>query len=265
MVNLLKKRLFEILDVASSEDRVSRMFDLALILLISLNVLAVVLETVDAVATRFSGLLNWFESVSVAIFTIEYILRIWTSTEGTSCPQPITGRIKYALTPFALIDLIAILPFYLPFMFAFDLRFVRILRMLRFFRLFKLARYSKAMRILGTSLKSKKEELVIVLSFVLILLVFASSLMYFIETQAQPEVFPNIISALWWGVATLTTVGYGDVYPVTALGKFLGSIIALLGIGIFALPAGILASGFSETLKIEQKPTTCPHCGKPVE
>ena len=165
----------------------------------------------------------------------------------------------------ALVDLFAVLPFYLPMIFPFDLRFIRAFRLFRLFRLFKLARYSVAFKTLGRVIKLKKEELNIAVFIIFLLLIVSSSLMYFVEHNVQPNTFQSIPHALWWGVSTLTTVGYGDIYPITPIGKFLGAIIALLGIGIFALPAGIFASGFAEELAKRNKETIyCPFCGKNI-
>jgi len=202
---------------------------------------------------------------SIAIFTIEYLLRLWTCTINNRFRDPLMGRIRFALTPLALVDLMAILPFYLPMLIPFDLRFIRAVRLFRLFRLFKIGRYSRSLRTIGNVLKSKKEDLFITVFTVFILLVVASSLMYFVENEAQPEAFSSIPTAMWWGVITLTTVGYGDIYPVTMAGKILGSIISILGIGIFALPTGILASGFAEEIqKRRAKRITCPYCGKDI-
>lgn len=201
----------------------------------------------------------------MVIFTIEYILRIWSCTVNASFKNLILGRIRFALTPLMIVDLLAILPFYLPMIISLDLRFLRVLRLIRIFRMFKLTRYSESLKMFGRVLKAKKEELLITGFMILILLIVSSSLMYFVESEVQPQTFSSIPNAMWWGVATLTTVGYGDVYPITPAGKFLGAIIALLGIGMFALPAGLLASGFVEEIqKKRSKPIICPHCGKNI-
>lgn len=166
-----------------------------------------------------------------------------------------------------MIDLFAILPFYLP-VFGIDLRFVRALRLMRLLRLLKLGRYSESIRTLGRVITYKKEQLISTLIALLIMLTVASSLMYYAEHEAQPEAFSSIPSAMWWGVATLTTVGYGDVYPVTALGRFLGTLVAMLGIGIFALPAGIIASGFEEEIQKSRRTDgrkIRQHCGKNID
>ena len=163
-----------------------------------------------------------------------------------------------------LIDLISFLPFYIP-LGDVDLRIIRAVRLFRLFRLFKMGRYSKSLNILVNVIKTKKEELIITLFSGGILLIIAASIMYFIEKTAQPDLFGSILDAIWWGAATLTSVDYGDLYPVTFIGKLMGLLIAVVGIGLFALPAGIIASGFASELqkqKIEAK--ICPHCGKEI-
>lgn len=202
----------------------------------------------------------------MATFTIEYLLRLWSCTVDSRFRNPVLGRIRFALRPLLIIDLVAILPFYLPIIIPFDLRFLRALRLIRILRMLKMGRYSESLRLFASVLKSKKEELVIAVFVTFILLIVSSSLMYFVENEAQPENFSSIPDAMWWGVATMTTVGYGDVYPVTPVGRFLGAIIAILGIGMFALPAGILASGFVE--EIQKRRTghiRCPYCGKNID
>ncbi len=266
-ISRLKRKIFALVDVASEEDLNERRFDWFdrfIIILIILNIIAVILESVNIIYTKGKYFFRSFEIFSVMVFTMEYLLRIWSCTVLDRFSHPIWGRIKFALTPMLMVDLFAILPFYLPiFMHGLDLRILRALRLFRLFRLFKIGRYSKAIKTLGSVIYEKKEELIITLFAVFILLVFASSFMYFFEHEAQPDAFSSIPSAMWWGVATLTTVGYGDVYPVTPIGKFFGAVIALLGIGLFALPAGILASGFAEQIQRERKrEIRCPYCGK---
>ena len=260
------KRIYEIIEKASPGDIPSKIFDIFIIILILLNVFAVVLGTVDSISDKYSQFFYYFEIFSVIMFSIEYLLRICSCTVDDRYKKPIIGRLKYIRSPLAIIDLIAILPFYLPMLISFDLRFVRAVRLFRLFRLFKMGRYSRALQTLKTVIKKKKEELLISLFAVLILLIVASSFMYYIENTQQPERFSSIPSSMWWGVATLTTVGYGDIYPITPMGKILGAIIALLGIGLFALPAGILASGFAEHIKGNCKDKIkCPYCGKEID
>ena len=246
MVKRIKERLYEILEIAAVGDITSKLFDIFIMTLITLNVIAVILVTVEGVDSQYQYYFRIFEIFSVTIFTIEYLLRLWTCTINKNFRNSITGRMRYILTPFAIIDLLAILPFYLPMIIPLDLRFIRAVRLFRLFRLFKIGRYSKAILLLKKVLKEKKEELILVIFVVFLLLIIFSSLMYFIEKEAQPEAFSTIPEAMW---STLTTIGYGDVYPITSLGKILGALISFLGIGMFALPAGILGSGFVEVTR----------------
>lgn len=262
MLQVIRKRTFRVLEKASGGDTVSRWVDLFLIALIMLNVVVVILETVARLKSAYVVFFHYFDLFSIAVFSVEYVLRVWACTVDKRFHSPIMGRLKYMLTPMALVDLMAVLPFYLMFM-SFDSRFLRALRLFRLIRLVKIGRYSKSFRTFGNVLKGKKEELVINLFVIMVLLVIASSLMYHLEHERQPEAFSSIPAAMWWGVATLTTVGYGDVYPMTVVGKLLGAVIAILGIGTVALPTGILASGFAEEMgRRRTEPAHCPHCGK---
>ena len=265
MTENIKKRIYEVIESPAENPLPNKIFNIFIMTLITLNVTSVIIETVNAIASVYSDYLHKFDIISVMIFSVEYLLRIWTCTIDEKYQKPVTGRLKFAASPMAIIDLIAILPFYLP-MFIIDMRFVRVLRLFRLFRLFKLGRYSESLKKFGNVLKLKREELGIAVFIVTILLIFASSIMYHFEHEAQPEAFSSIPKAMWWSVATLTTVGYGDVYPVTNIGKLFGSIIAILGVGMVALPAGILASGFAEEIKHkENEKLVCPHCGKNIK
>lgn len=257
----LRSRLFEALETDSKPNQVARTVNSFIIGLILANVLAVILQTVEPIANRFDDALLAFELFSVAVFGLEYLARLWVATERPNYHHWLTGRIRYALTPMALIDLIAILPALFLFV-PVDLRFLRVLRLARLARVFKLGRYSDALNVLSTVMARKREELIVTLSAVFGLIVIAASLMYFIEGPIQPDAFSSIPATMWWAVATLTTVGYGDVYPLTPVGKLFGSALAILCLGIFALPAGILAGGFSELMterKLEKH--VCPKCG----
>jgi voltage-gated potassium channel len=269
----LKLKVAKILDLAEPDDRVGKFIDLFILGLIFLNTIAVALETVNPIFDHYYREFRRFEQFSVFVFTIEYLLRLWSCTIIPKYRHPILGRLKFMFTPLAIIDLLAILPFflslYLP-LFSPQFRLGRSVRLIRFFRVLKLNRYTDSLSILVRVYRLKKEEL-FVSFFVLIVLLFVSStLIYFIESPAQPEVFSSIPAAIWWGTITLTTVGYGDVYPVTILGRIIGGILAILGIGLFALPAGILASGFSEELAARKakkrgiEVIICPHCGQDI-
>jgi voltage-gated potassium channel len=266
MLDKPRKRIHEILEVASAGDRPSRAFDVFIMSLISANVVAVILETVEHLSAQWLHVFQAFELFSVVVFSVEYVLRLWSCTANPRYGSPLLGRLRFALTFMVLVDLFAVLPFYLPMIITLDLRFVRALRLLRLFRLFKVGRYSDSLRTIGNVLRAKKEELLVTVFLMLLLLVVASSLVYFLESETQPEAFSSIPAAMWWGVATLTTIGYGDMCPMTPLGKLFGTVIAILGIGMFALPAGILASGFAEELRRRRgKAKACPHCGADIE
>ena len=239
-----KRRVFETLEKGEGDDRLSKRFDIFIMTLILLNVAAVILETVDSVYDRYQIFFEYFEYLSVFVFTIEYLGRLWTCTYFEKYKHPVFGRIGFVFSFMAIVDLLAITPFYLPLFFSIDGRVLRVLRLFRIVRIFKMGRYSTAFNMIVTVVSKRKEELLVTLTIVFVMLILASSLMYYVEHEAQPEVFRNIPETMWWGVATLTTVGYGDVYPITGLGKVLGAFIAILGVGIFALPAGIIASGF---------------------
>jgi voltage-gated potassium channel len=265
MLEKLKERVYKILEPHPGDRLSRRLLDVFLVILILLNVAAVMLETVHELWASYHAVFRAFEIFSVVVFTVEYILRVSCCTVEIRYRSSIMGRLRYMATPMAMIDLLAVLPFYLAIMFGLDLRVMRIIRLVRLFRMLKLVRYSKALRTLANVLKSKKEELAVTLFAAAVLLVFASSLMYYIERENQPEVFSSIPATLWWGIVTLTTVGYGDMHPSTPMGKVLGGVIALLGVGIVALPAGILAGGFAEELRSHGfKPGMCPHCGKNI-
>ncbi|MFP6869595.1 MAG: ion transporter [Nitrospinota bacterium] len=257
----LKSRVYDLLDV-TSEEPASRFCSAVIMGLICLNVIAVMLETVDSVEMAYRGFFNVFEIFSVLVFTVEYLLRLWTCTSNVRFGGRVKERVKFALTFFAAIDLLAIVLFYLAKILVADFRFLRAFRLLR---LLKLGQYSKSLQTLARVSQKKKNELYVTFFVAFILLVVTSSSMSFIENSAQPKVFSSIPAAMWWAVVTLTTVGYGDVYPVTLLGKLIGSLIALLGIGMVALLAGILGSGFVEEYQQKQgEPMLCPHCGKPI-
>jgi voltage-gated potassium channel len=236
--------------------------------LIVLNVIALILESYQEIGKKYHLFFNLFELFSVVIFTLEYLIRIWVSDKTK---EDKTERLNFAFSAMGIIDLIAILPFYLPFIFPIDLRIVRILRLFRLLRIFKLGRYSKSLKTMRYIFKQTKAELSTTVFVTFVLMILSSTLMYYIEHDDQPELFANIGDALWWSIATLTTVGYGDVYPITGLGKILGGIIALLGIGFVALPTAIISSAFIEKIqadketKVSSTSCKCPHCGEKFE
>ncbi|QIL78137.1 ion transporter [Hymenobacter sp. HDW8] len=253
--------VYQLFDAQDGGRGLERVFDGVILGLVLLNGAAVVLGSVKSLSTAYRPFFVGLEIVSVYAFTIEYGLRVWSSVEDRRFRDPVRGRLRFMCTPMALIDLLAILPFYLSLA-GVDLR---ILRLLRLFRLLKVARYVRALDVIGQVVRRKRPELLVTTGLIGLLLVLVSSLMYYVESAAQPDKFGSIPETMWWGVATLTTVGYGDVYPITVAGKVLSSVIAVLGLGLFALPTGILAAGFSEQLAQQHRSAEtlpyCPHCG----
>jgi voltage-gated potassium channel len=252
MVQRCKRRIYEILEATDPGDAAGRLVNFFIMALILLNVAAVVLESEEAIDARYGPLFDAFGFFSIIAFTVEYVLRLWISDLDPHRSDPVRGRVRFALSPLAIIDLAVILPYYLPIVFP-DLRFLRGVRIFWLFRLFEMGRYSESMVTLENVIRAKKEELTVTFFAIIFFLTFASSIIYFLEHDVQPENFPSIPATMWWGLLTLTTIGYGDVYPVTILGKLVGSLIIILGVGMFALPTGILASGFVEEIQSRAK------------
>ena len=259
----LKERLHEILEVAPKGDRLSQIVDVFIIGLILLNALALIVSTVESLYQLAPAFFFYLEIVSAAIFLVEYLLRVWACNIDSRYSHPVWGRLRFAVTPLLLIDLAAIVPSLLP-LFGVDFRFLRAIRLMA--RAARLGRYFSGISTLGRVISNKAQELFTVLLVLTLMLVLASSLMYFAEHDTQPEAFASIPEAMWWSIITLTTVGYGDVSPITPLGKALAGIIAIIGIGMFALPAGILSSGLMELIERRQgTQEVCPHCGGSLE
>ena len=294
----IKRNIFEIIQPSAdvSQARLaSRIFDSVIMTLIVFSVLSVFICTFKIPDWLFRILIR-VEFVSIIIFTIEYALRIWTANLLYPELNPIRARIRYITSPMAIIDLISILPFLVPVLHTYNLVGVRVFRLVRLLRIFKLNRYSDALAAIGDVFRRKSQQMIASTFFVFIILILASLLIYYAEHDAQPEQFANAFSGLWWAVATLTTVGYGDIYPITPLGRVLGAIIAILGIGVVAVPTSILSAGFMGMLEKEtaeeneagktkkqdrpagtpethahpaesadaafEPPQYCPHCGK---
>lgn len=205
----------------------------ALFWLIVANLVVFVLETVPGLFDAYARELAVFEALSLAVFALEYLGRLWVCVDDERYRSPFFGRLRWVFSPLALLDLVVLVPAALP-MLGLDLRLARTFRLFRLMRGLKLVRYSKSVRTLVAVLVSKRAELLVTLSFALTLLLFASSAMYFIERETQPEAFSSIPAAMWWAVTTLTTVGYGDVYPQTVLGRWVAAVIAVVGVGLFA-------------------------------
>ena len=240
-----RKRLWRLLEERPTRDRRALIIDQVILWLIVVNVTAVILESEPALSVRHLGLFFFINIVSVAVFTVEYLLRVWVAVEAEPGVSPMRARLRYMRSPMAIIDLLAILPFYLGALLGIDLRMLRALRLLR---ILKLTRYFSGITVLTDVLRAEARPMGAALMVMLILMVLASNGIYWAEHLAQPEVFRSIPASMWWTMVTLTTVGYGDVVPVTSLGRVMGAVIMLLGIGMVALPAGMLASRFSDEL-----------------
>ena len=245
----LKRRTFEILCEPSDNDKSAAIVSMFIIVLIVVNVALGVVETDPELGARYHNFFERFELISVIIFTLEYIGRLWSITLSDDHRRPLRGRLAFAMTPMAVIDLMAILPFFLQFFLpGLDLRFVRMLRLFRLVRIFKLGRYSESMMTMFNVVKRRQEELVLSIAVVFVTIVLNASIMWLFEHDAQPEKFRSAMSAMWWAIITVTTIGYGDLYPITVGGKIAGGIIGFLGICIFALPVGIIGSAFVEEM-----------------
>ena len=240
----IRQRLAVLLEPKADQSFMGKLIDRSLIALIFLNVVAVIASTVPELDSQYGQEFEAFNIFSVMVFSIEYLLRVWSCVElDVDTSRSTHRRLAYVLSPMALIDLLVILPFYFGLFFTVDLRILRVLRLLR---IFKLGRYSTAMGMLLQAFRQEYKVLLASFSILLIMMVLAASGIYLIEHAIQPEKFGSIPAAMWWATTTLTTVGYGDVTPITPLGKLFGGTITLLGMGMVALPAGILASSFSQ-------------------
>lgn len=260
----LRRRLYLTLEPTEKGGVIERIFEFFLVAIIVLNIVAITLSTVKSYEVEYAAWFSRLEIFSIVFFTLEYFARIYSIVEKYPQQNRYKTRLKFMASPIGLVDLFAFLPFYLVFL-PIDLRFLRIFRLMALFRLFKIARYLNALNAFKRVILDRKEQLVLSFLFIMFVLIFISFIMFYAENAAQPEKFSSIPATLWWGVETLTTVGYGDMVPVTPLGKLLGGLFAIAGVGILALPAGILSSGFFEVLYTKNKKgQKCPHCGKDI-
>ena len=215
-------------------------------ILIALSAVSMFLDSYESIHVKYGQFLSRFELFCVLVFTLEYFLR-------TSRSIKVHRKLKYNFSFLGVIDLVSIIPFYLPIFFAFDLRSIRLLRLVRLAQILKIARHSKAINQLGRVLYSIRHQLQLTLFLSFIVIVISGMLIYYAEHEEQPEVFQNMGQSIWWAVATLTTVGYGDIYPVTGIGKTIASIVALVGIGLIAIPTGLISAAYVEMVDKESK------------
>ena len=241
-----RRRLFEIVEIGAAGDRMSRAYDLFYTLTIILNLVATILDTYNGIHDRYALLLDVIEFLTVAAFAVDYFLRLYTADfkyRGMSRGKAMT---RYAFSFGGIIDLISFLPMYLPFFFPSGAAAFRLVRVIRIFRLFRINAYYDSLSVVTSVLKSKKNQLVSSVVIILVLMLASSLCMYSLENEAQPEVFTNAFSGIWWAASTLLTIGYGDIYPVTTMGQILGIVISFLGVGMVAIPTGIISAGFVE-------------------
>lgn len=240
-----KNRVWELLERPAPDDRWSRLFDYFLIALILISVTGVTLSTVPSIAARYPLFLGFVETCTVTIFALELLLRLWVADLKYK-GRATFPRLAYLLSTQGVVDVVAVLPFYLQLFVAEPSSILGILCTLR---ILKLVRYSPALATLSTVIVQERHALLGAVTTILMALLFSSSVIYVVERVHQPEAFGSIPASMWWGISTLTTVGYGDVTPLTPLGRFFGGVVAILGVGMFALPAGVLSSGFMKEMK----------------
>ncbi|NKB60125.1 MAG: ion transporter [Alphaproteobacteria bacterium] len=252
MPQTFRSRCYRILEGIHPPGVTGRVVDALLILLISANVIAAILETVESIYAAYGPSFDRFEIFSIAVFSIEYLVRVWVCVDDPERQDqtPLKARLRYIVSPLALIDLFAIAPVFLGLLFNVDLRWLRLFRLLR---LFKLTRYWSGLNLLYRVMRDEAPTIGAALFILSIVMVLASGGIYLFENKAQPDAFGSLPEAMWWTVTTLTTVGYGDVVPVTPWSKAFGGLISLIGIGMIAFPAGILAAGFAEQVRRSQK------------
>jgi voltage-gated potassium channel len=263
----MKKKIYELVEKGSHGSKINLIFDYFIISLIVLNVTAVAFYTVTSVSPGLLKCLKIFEIFTIITFTIEYLMRLYVSSITFPAKNKYYSALKFMLSPYGLIDLLAILPFYIPFIINVDLRFIRMIRLIRFLRIFKISRYNSTLKLFADVFKEKKAEIQMTLFIALLMIMVSGFLMYSIENPVQPDKFPNIFSSLWWTVGSLTSLNFENIYPITIVGKAINLLMSALGIGLIALPAGIISAGFIEKIdknKSQKKTIICPHCGKEI-
>lgn len=239
-----RRRVSEIIEVGTADDFVSRAYDFLSTFVVIINLVVTVMYTFDRMETRYGPLLLGIENVTIAFFAVDYCLRLWTAEFIRPGMQRGRAVWKYAVSFTGLVDLLSWLPYYLPIFFPTGATVFRVLRVVRIFRLFQINAYYDSLNVIAEVIASKRQQLVSSVFIILVLMLASSLCMYSLENEAQPEVFSNAFSGVWWSVSTLLTVGYGDIYPITIPGKIMGILISFLGVGMVAIPTGIISAGF---------------------
>jgi len=252
----LRAQAFAILHAPDPHNRLARWANWFLAALIVLNAVAITLETVPGISREFARALHAFEAVSTGLFIVEYLARLWTCVEQRHLAHPLWGRLRYMKQPLALLDLIAILTWWTPW----DLRFLRVVRLVRLLRIFHLYEFEAALERLSDSLHRRRELLLVAVVLMAVFVYLAGSLLYHIEHARQPEVFSSIPATFWWAAVTFNTIGYGDMVPLTPLGQVAAALIAVFGVGVFALPTAIVIAAIIES-SASGTAYVCHECG----
>ena len=252
----LRARLFPILHAPDASNRLARWANWFLAFLIIANAAAVTLESLSGLDPVFARWLWRFEAVSTALFIIEYAARVWTCVEQRHLAHPLWGRLRYMRQPLALLDLVAIVTWWTPW----DLRFLRVVRLVRLLKIMHLYEFEAALERLGMSLQKRKELLLVSVALMAMFVYLASSLLYQIEHARQPAVFSSVPATFWWATVTFNTIGYGDMVPITPLGRVFASVVAVFGVGIFALPTAIVIAAIIES-SASGSAYVCEECG----
>ena len=242
-----RKRLFEILEVGNDLDHASRAYDFFSAFMIVLNLAVSIMYTYEGLRSDFGSILLWIERITVVTFAVDYLLRIYTARflyEDEEDISDIKAARKYICSFMGAVDILSWLPYFLPIFFPAGTVAFRMIRIVRIFRLFRIDAYYDSLHVITQVIYGKRQQLISSVVLILILMIGSSLCMYSLEHEAQPDVFQNAFSGIWWAASTLLTIGYGDIYPVTMMGKVLGIIISFLGVGMVAIPTGIISAGF---------------------
>ena len=241
----IKKRIFDIIQIGNTDDKTSIFFDYFIVVVIILNIAATFLETFDQMA-GYMPAISAVICITSIIFCIEYILRVWTGDLLYPHLPPLKARLRFIFSFYGLVDLFSFLPYFIPGLLTSGIVAFRILRVIRIFHLFRINSRYDAFNVVLDVILEKRQQLFSSISLIMIMMLASSLCMYNLEHEAQPEVFKNAFSGIWWSMSTLLTVGYGDIYPITLAGRIMAILIAFLGVGLVAIPTGIISAGFVE-------------------
>ena len=242
MTNRMKA--YHLIDISDMSNSLNRSYNIIYTITILLNIFVSVLITFESIRINYDNLLRFIENATVVFFTIDYILRIWTAKYLYNMENGLKAYLKYQCSFTGIIDFLSVVPYWLPMFFPSGIATFRVLRVVRIFRLFRINAYYDSLNIITEVLRNTKQQLISSVFIIVVLMIASSLCMYSVEHEAQPEIFENAFSGIWWSASTLLTVGYGDIYPITTLGKFLGIVITFLGVGMVAIPTGIISAGF---------------------